>query len=110
MLGIFAGIAGGATGTGISPMTLYEPRSALCRHLKWTHKSCNERLAWHLKFIETLSQILNQMNRMYLNMCHFYLQINEQTQQIMFICTTDLIEGSWLWEKEKLFASLCGGG
>ena len=66
MLGIFAGIANGATGTGISPMTLYEPRSALCRHLKWTHKSCNERLAWHLKFIETLSQILNQMNRMYL--------------------------------------------
>ena len=40
---------------------------------------------------------------MYLNMCHFYLQINEQTQQIMFICTTDLIEGSWLWENVVCF-------
>ena len=110
MLGIFAGIAGGATGTGISPMTLYEPRSALCRHLKWTHKSCNERLAWHLKFIETLSQILNQMNRMYLCKYVSFIFANQWADTTNYVHLHDLIEGSWLWEKEKLFASLCGGG
>ena len=59
MLGIFAGIAASSRDRNFSHDTLREPRSARCRHLKWTHKSCNERLAWHLKFIEALSQILN---------------------------------------------------
>ena len=101
MLGIFAGIAGGATGTGISPMTLYEPRSALCRHLKWTHKSCNERLAWHLKFIETLSQILNQMNRMYLYVSFIFA--NQWADTTNYVHLHDLIEGSWLWENVVCF-------